>query len=93
MRVLLENLDGRVDSLSTNAESTLTEVRHTLLGVQKALSAAEQSLSIASIDSPVRFELEKTLGELSAAARSVRTLAEYLESHPDSLLRGRLGGP
>ncbi len=49
----------------------------------------EDSLSIASESSPVRFELQQALRELTAAARSVRVLAEQLERQPDALLRGK----
>ncbi|MDD5282271.1 MAG: MlaD family protein [Candidatus Omnitrophica bacterium] len=34
-------------------------------------------------------ELEKTLREVSQAARSARLLTEYLEQHPEALLRGK----
>lgn len=34
-------------------------------------------------------ELEKTLQEVSGAARSMRLLTEYLEQHPEALLRGK----
>ncbi|MFH1281959.1 MAG: MlaD family protein [Candidatus Omnitrophota bacterium] len=34
-------------------------------------------------------ELEKTLREVSGAARSMRLLTEYLEQHPEALLRGK----
>jgi hypothetical protein len=36
-------------------------------------------------------ELNKTLREFSATARSLRQLADYLERHPESLLRGKTG--
>jgi paraquat-inducible protein B len=49
----------------------------------------EDSLSIAAEDSPVRFELNQALRELTAAARSIRGLAEQLERNPDALLRGK----
>jgi paraquat-inducible protein B len=32
-----------------------------------------------------------TLQEVSRAARSVRVLADYLERHPESLIRGKTG--
>jgi paraquat-inducible protein B len=32
------------------------------------------------------------IGELDTAARSVRSLSDYLEQHPDALLRGKRGG-
>lgn len=34
-------------------------------------------------------ELEKTLREVSQAARSTRLLTEYLEQHPEALLKGK----
>jgi paraquat-inducible protein B len=37
-------------------------------------------------------DLAGTMHELKNAARSVRVLADYLESHPESLLRGRSEG-
>ena len=92
VQALVSNIDGRVGSLSTSAEFTLAEVNETLDGVQKTLDAARQSFAIAAEGSPMRYEFEKMLGELTAAARSIRLLAEYLERNPDALVRGKLGG-
>ena len=36
-------------------------------------------------------QLDSTLQEVSRAARSVRVLADYLERHPEALLRGKKG--
>jgi paraquat-inducible protein B len=36
-------------------------------------------------------ELESTLSEVSGAARSLRVLADYLERHPEALIRGKTG--
>jgi paraquat-inducible protein B len=90
--VLISNVDGRVGNLSTSAELTLAKVNETLDGIQSTLNAARQSLSIAAEGSPMRYELQKMLGELTAAARSIRLLAEYLERNPDALVRGKPGG-
>jgi paraquat-inducible protein B len=92
VQALVSNIDGRVGSLSTSVELTLTEASETLEGIQKTLDAARQSLSIAAEGSPMRYEFEKMLGELTAAARSIRLLAEYLERNPDALVRGKPGG-
>jgi paraquat-inducible protein B len=92
VQALVSNIDGRVGSLSTSVELTLTEASETLEEVQKTLNAARQALSIAAEGSPMRYEFEKMLGELTAAARSIRLLAEYLERNPDALVRGKPGG-
>jgi paraquat-inducible protein B len=38
---------------------------------------------------PLGSQLLKTLEELTAAVRSVRIMAEYLQRHPEALLRGK----
>jgi paraquat-inducible protein B len=44
---------------------------------------------VASQNANVGYDLTKTLGELDAAARAVRSLADYLELHPEAVLKGR----
>jgi paraquat-inducible protein B len=44
-------------------------------------------------DAPLQSDLSATLLELSRAARSVSALVDYLERHPESLLRGKPGDP
>ncbi len=92
VQALVSNFNGQLGSLSTSAKLTLAEVNKTLDGVQKTLDAARQSLSIAAEGSSMRYEIEQMLSELTAAARSIRLLAEYLERNPDALLRGKSGG-
>jgi paraquat-inducible protein B len=92
VQALVSNIDGQVGNLSNRTEYTLAEVDKTLDSAQKTLDAARQSLSIAAEGSPMRYELEQMLGELTAAARSIRLLAEYIERNPDALLRGKPGG-
>ena len=41
-------------------------------------------------DSQFGRDLERLLGQASDAARSVRLLADYLDQHPEALLRGRI---
>jgi paraquat-inducible protein B len=53
---------------------------------RKTLSAAEQVLSG---DSPVQGDLRQTLEQVDRAAQSLRSLTDYLERHPEALLRGR----
>ena len=78
LQKLGEQLNQRV---VPNATSTLKQATTTLKSAQ----------SVIAPDSPLHHELLKALKDLSAAARSIRTMAEYLERHPDSLLRGKPG--
>jgi paraquat-inducible protein B len=38
-----------------------------------------------------RQELDTVLRELSRTARSLRVLADYLDRHPEALIRGKSG--
>jgi hypothetical protein len=42
-------------------------------------------------NSPTNTDLPRLMRELTQAARSVRGLADYLDRHPEALLRGRKG--
>jgi paraquat-inducible protein B len=42
-------------------------------------------------DSSLIVNLTEALQELSRAARSLRALADYLDQHPEALLRGKGG--
>jgi paraquat-inducible protein B len=63
--------------------------RNTLKAAEAALKQSEHTLQAYSEDSQVMTELNKTLRELSSTTRSLRHLSDYLERHPESLLRGK----
>lgn len=65
---------------------TLEEARKTLDEGRKTLGAAKQTLSA---DAPLQQDLRVTLRELSRTAQSLRVLTDYLEHHPESLIRGK----
>jgi len=50
------------------------------------MSAARGTISE---DSPLMVELESTLKEISAMSRSLRQVADYLDQHPEALIRGK----
>jgi paraquat-inducible protein B len=51
------------------------------------LAAAD---GLVGADAPLRYDLAGLLKELIGAARSIRVFADYLERHPDALLRGKV---
>ena len=57
-----------------------------LLQARKTLGSVEQTLSS---EAPLQQDLRRTLRDLGAAGQALRTLSEYLERHPESLLRGK----
>ncbi|SEJ63348.1 intermembrane transport protein PqiB [Achromobacter sp. NFACC18-2] len=60
---------------------------------QKALKQAKDSManinSLLASDAFLPVNAEKAMQELSRAARSLRALADFLQSNPEALLRGR----
>ena len=73
---LLKNIDGTV---IPEARSVLVEARQSLEEVRKILGS----------DAPVQLDLRETMREVSRAAQSLRVLSDYLEQHPESLIRGK----
>ena len=82
----LKRADALMQQLSTEIAP---ELRTTLEQARKTLGSAEQALAS---DSPVQGDLRETLNEVTRAAETVRSLADYLERHPESLIRGKRGG-
>lgn len=58
----------------------------TLKEAQKALERLQQTLDA---EAPLSRETTQAMSELARAARSLRQLTDYLEQHPEALLRGR----
>lgn len=85
-RKLLRNVDGRVTSLAHTIEDTSQATRAVLHQADKTLSTVQ---GVVGENSELPHYLTKTLKELSAAARSVRALTDYLNQYPDALIRGK----
>jgi len=64
---------------SASANAALIEMRTTLKSVQDTIEPG----------SPLNYQLGQALEELTAAARSVRELSDFVEREPGALLRGR----
>ncbi len=69
----------------------------TLEDLQRAIADADRALVNADTtffakDSPAPQDLRDTLQEVTRAARAVRILVDYLERHPEMLIRGKPGG-
>jgi len=72
-----------------DTKKVLEEAQATLVTAQSALKQSELTLQAYGEDSRTVTDLQKTLRELSATTRSLRQLSDYLERHPESLLRGK----
>ena len=61
------------------AQRALAEIRKTMATIDKAIAPG----------APLHRDLQEALREVSRAAQAFRVLADYLERHPESLLRGK----
>jgi paraquat-inducible protein B len=84
----IEAIGKDVTEVLRTLDATLAEARTTLAAAERTLDGASTVLEPGS---SLRVELSAMLQELSRAARSLRTLTDYLERHPESLLRGKSG--
>ena len=71
------------------------DITKTIANLDKTLVQAEGTLktidTMFAADAPLSQELQTSLRELADAARSLRILSDYLERHPEALLRGKEG--
>src|SRR5882757_4812033 len=59
--------------------------------LKEAQGAMKNAKEVLGQDAPLQSDLSATLLELSRAAKSVNALVDYLERHPEALLRGKPG--
>ncbi|MCB1752631.1 MAG: MCE family protein [Gammaproteobacteria bacterium] len=93
----LDNVTGDTRSLikhlDTGLEPAIADMRRAAASAGSAFNAADNTFKAANemigSDSPLRYELLTLMRNLSDAARSLKTMADYLERHPDALVRGK----
>jgi paraquat-inducible protein B len=73
---LMENLDTAV---APSVNATLEQTQRTLANVDRLMNAK----------SPIGYEMKQALIELGEAARSLRSLSDYLDRHPEALIKGK----
>lgn len=84
LRDTLHSANGVLQQLDTQlapqAQQTLEQARQTLRKLDS---------SLADGDSPLQSDARNLLEQAGRAAYSLRTLADYLQQHPEALLRGK----
>ena len=91
LQLTLQGADATIRQLGPEAQQSLAGLRETLASAQRALDQAGRNL--AADDAPLQRQTAQTLAELQRAAQAMRTLADYLQRHPESLLRGKPDDP
>jgi paraquat-inducible protein B len=90
MTTLQETLKSTGQLMRRVDDTIAPQVSATLKEAEDAMKNAKEALSQGA---PLQNDLGSTLLELSHAARSVSALADYLERHPEALIRGKPADP
>ena len=85
----IKQIGEDVRALITDVNRTLGELDRTLASARKTVDHADKLIEPNSV---LGAELGNTLQEVNRAARGLRVLTDYLERHPEALIRGKTGG-
>lgn len=69
------------DSIAPELTAILSQSREVVANINGLIGA----------DAPLSVESVRTIRDIGAAARSIRTFADYLDRHPEALIRGKGG--
>lgn len=72
----------------TEARKAMEEARRAIEEARKSLASVERTMTAAE---PLPAEAGDALREIGRAAAAFRVLADYLERHPEALIRGKTG--
>jgi paraquat-inducible protein B len=86
-RELIARVDEGATPLMSKIQNAVESAQSALVQANQTLKSLEQ---IAEEGTQLRYEVSATLREISAASRSVRVLSDFIEQHPDAILRGRV---
>ena len=92
-RGTLMQLDETISQYKGIPEQITPSIKQAADAIDTAAQQAQDTLAsvetLTAEDSPLQSRLQTALNELAAAARSLRIMADYLERHPEALLRGK----
>ncbi|KVV38683.1 mammalian cell entry protein [Burkholderia territorii] len=95
-KVPFDQIGANLNSALSNADKLFKQLdtqvapqaRDTLSAAKQTFSTAEATLQQ---DSPLQSDVRGALKELTRTLQSLNALADYLERHPESLLKGKPG--
>ena len=85
-KTLGRNVDKQAGPLMTDVDKMAKAITVTANQATKTMKTLE---GLVEPNSPIMVDVKGMLKELSAAARSIRAMTDYLERHPEALLQGK----
>ncbi|HHB77016.1 MAG TPA: hypothetical protein ENK84_10835 [Desulfobulbus sp.] len=83
---VIEKTGANVSPLLKQLQTSFVKMNNTL---DRLLTVADNLAQLTDSGSPLQYELQSTLRDISKTARSVSQLSNYLQRHPNALLTGR----
>jgi paraquat-inducible protein B len=93
MQVTMASIRRSSEQLNANLKPLIASLKKT--SDQATLTLASAQITLADLsgtldpDSPLGYQLTRTLQDMSQASQAVSTLADYLHRNPSALVRGR----
>lgn len=87
----LRTLNAAMKDVHKLTQTADREISKLVASADKSLAAATKVIEQLEPGAPMSVDVGNALEELSASARSIRALTDYLERHPESLLHGKSG--
>ena len=85
-RNVANNVNTKIDPFVTNLQTAVDNANEAIKGAEATIATINTTMQP---DSPFMYELRRSLEVLSDTARTVRSLADYLERNPSALIRGK----
>jgi paraquat-inducible protein B len=85
-RQTLENLDSQIKPVSNSFQKTSGATDAAVKQARATLGTVQTTIEPGS---PVNYQIVQTLQDVSAAARSIKELADFLQRDPSAVVRGR----
>jgi paraquat-inducible protein B len=82
----LKMSEGVPGEIASDIKETLKASRSTLEEAQKTMAGFKQ---IADQNANLGYDMSRTLEQMTALSRSLRSLTDYLERHPEAFIKGK----
>jgi paraquat-inducible protein B len=83
---LIQNIDGAIDPIASGVADAAAAATASLEQARRSLIALE---AFTDGETVLSHSINQSFVELADAIRNIRTLTDYLERHPEALLRGK----
>jgi paraquat-inducible protein B len=94
LQTTLASADSSIKQLTPEAQAAVADMRQALAQANQTLASAQATLrsaeaNVTDAQAPLQRNANQALAELQRAAQALRVLADYLQRHPESIVRGK----